>query len=192
VWLAHYQRSANTRAAYARELLLFLGWLGAQRIDAFAVRGAHVERYLRRLQRAGLAEASRAPGALAALAAYYTAPCTSSSSSATRARSSSARPRPRRARTRRARSARLRCSCLLDAAHARAPLHELLASLLFYNALRVSEAVDADVADVGQHQGLHVLAVRGKGETEKNVRVPLNHETARCPTCATRRAGTCH
>jgi site-specific recombinase XerD len=81
---------------------------------------------------------------------------------------------------------------LLGAAHARAPLHELLASLLFYNALRVSEAVDADVADVGQHQGLHVLAVRGKGETEKNVRVPLNHETARCPTCATRRAGTCH
>jgi integrase/recombinase XerD len=191
VWLAHYQRSANTRAAYARELLLFLGSLGAQRIDAFAVRGAHVERYLRRLQRAGLAEASRAPGALAALAAYYTAPCTSSSSSATRARSSSARPRPRRARTRRALS-EAQVLMLLGAAHARAPLHELLASLLFYNALRVSEAVDADVADVGQHQGLHVLAVRGKGETEKNVRVPLNHETARCPTCATRRAGTCH
>jgi hypothetical protein len=38
LWLAHYQRSANRRAAYARELLLFLGWLRAQRIDGFAVR----------------------------------------------------------------------------------------------------------------------------------------------------------
>jgi integrase/recombinase XerD len=191
VWLAHYQRSANTRAAYARELLLFLGWLGAQRIDAFAVRGAHVERYLRRLQRAGLAEASRAPGALAALAAYYHRavheqlvqrnPCQVVE-----------RPTPAAARQNQARALSEAQVLTLGAAHARAPLHELLASLLFYNALRVSEAVDADVADVGQHQGLHVLAVRGKGETEKNVRVPLNHETARCPTCATRRAGTCH
>ena len=70
LWLAHYQRSANRRAAYARELQLFLGWLRAQRIDAFSVRGADVERYLHRLKRAGLAEASRAR-ALAALAAYY-------------------------------------------------------------------------------------------------------------------------
>jgi hypothetical protein len=72
------------RAAYARELLLFLGRLGAQRIDAFAVGG--VERYLRRLQ--------RFPPTTAA-------PCTTSSCSATRARSSSATPGRPSARTRR-------------------------------------------------------------------------------------------
>jgi hypothetical protein len=59
LWLAHYQRSANTRAADARELLPFLGWLRAQRIDAFAVRGAHVERCVRRLQRAVRYEPNR-------------------------------------------------------------------------------------------------------------------------------------
>ena len=175
--LRHYQRrSENTRALYARELVLYLAHCQSRGQDPYAVRSAHIEDYLAVLGAAGLAEASRAL-ALAAIAAYYRRavheraidqdPCTIVE-----------RPKPAASEQNQARAlSRAQAAQLLAAARARSTLHELLVCLLFFNGLRVSEAAAADVEDLAEHQGHRVLAIRGKGNTEKNHRVPLNAPT---------------
>ena len=49
--------------------------------------------------------------------------------------------------------------------------------LLFFNGLRASEAAAVDVENLDEHDGHRVLRVCGKGETERNHRVPLNAPT---------------
>jgi site-specific recombinase XerD len=175
--LRHYQRrSENTRALYARELVLYLAHCQSRGQDPHAVRAEHIEDYLALLKDAGLAEASRAL-ALAAIAAYYRRavheraidqdPCAIVE-----------RPRPAASEQNQARAlSRPQAAQLLAAARARSVLHELLVCLLFFNGLRVSEAAGADVEDLSEHQGHRVLAIRGKGNAEKNHRVPLNAPT---------------
>ncbi|MGO9753600.1 MAG: tyrosine-type recombinase/integrase [Solirubrobacteraceae bacterium] len=175
--LRHYQRrSENTRALYARELVLYLAHCQSRGQDPYAVRSEHVEDYLALLGAAGLAEASRAL-ALAAIAAYYRRavheraidqdPCAIVE-----------RPKPAASEQNQARAlSRPQVAQLLAAARARSALHELLVCLLFFNGLRVSEAAGADVEDLAEHQGHRVLAIRGKGNAEKNHRVPLNAPT---------------
>lgn len=63
---------------------------------------------------------------------------------------------------------------LIKAARERGPRETLLVLLLLGLGLRISEAVGADIEDLGE-QGRHrVLAVRGKGQTTKSTLVPLN------------------
>jgi integrase len=89
-----------------------------------------------------------------------------------------ARPQPAAQKQNQARSiSRSQATALLAAARERSALHELLVCLLFFNGLRASEAAAADLEDLGEHDGHRVLRVRGKGETEKNHRVPLNAPT---------------
>src|SRR3954469_14723447 len=88
------------------------------------------------------------------------------------------RPAPAAEKQSQARSiSRAQATRLLAAARGRSALHELLVCLLFFNGLRASEAAAADLEDLGEHDGHRVLRVRGKGQTEKNVRVPLNAPT---------------
>jgi integrase/recombinase XerD len=175
--LRHYQRrSANTRRLYARELLLFLAYCESGGQDPYAVRAEHVEDYLAVLSGAGLAEASRAL-ALAAISAYYDRAVHAGAIDANPC-AIVERPKPAADEQNQARAlSRPQAAELLAAARTRSTLRELLACLLFFNGLRVSEAASADVEDLDEHQGHRVLRVRGKGKTEKNHRVPLNGPT---------------
>jgi integrase len=90
------------------------------------------------------------------------------------------RPRPAAHKQNQARSiSRAQATALLAAVRERSALHELLVCLLFLNGLRATEAVAADLEDLGERDGHRVLRVRGKGETEKNLGVPPNAPTGR-------------
>lgn len=61
---------------------------------------------------------------------------------------------------------------LLDAAAAHSPRAEALVSLLLHCGLRISEALQADVADLGHSHGHRVLAIVRKGGARRNVALP--------------------
>ncbi|MGO9899492.1 MAG: site-specific integrase [Solirubrobacteraceae bacterium] len=152
--LRHYQRrSENTRALYARELVLYVAHCQSRGQDPHAVRAEqHIEDYLALLKDAGLAEASRALALAALVADYHRAvheraidqdPCAIVE-----------RPRPAASEQNHARAlSRPQAAQLLAAARPRSALHELLVCLLFFNGLRVSKAAGADVEDLSEHQG---------------------------------------
>jgi integrase/recombinase XerD len=164
------------RAAYARDLALFLAFCEQRGQVPYAVRAEHVEDYLGLLAARGLTEASRAR-ALAAISAYYRRAVHEDAMTANPCEFVE-RPQPAAQKQNQARSiSRAQAMALLAAARQRSALHELLVCLLFFNGLRASEAAAADVEDLGDHDGHRVLRVRGKGETEKNLHVPLNAPT---------------
>ncbi len=170
------QRSTSTRALYARELTLFLAFCQSREQHAYAVRAEHIEDYLGMLAERGLAEASRAL-ALAAISGYYRRAVHEGATAANPC-GFVARPQPAAHKQNQARSlSRTQARTLLSAARERSALHELLVCLLFFNGLRASEAAAVAIEDLDEHDGHRILRVRGKGETEKNHRVPLNAPT---------------
>jgi integrase/recombinase XerD len=170
------RRAAGTRAAYMRDLALFLTFCEQRGQAPYAARAVHVEDYLGLLAARGLTDASRAR-ALAAISACYRRAVHEGAVSANPCEFV-ARPQPAAQKQNQARSiSRAQATALLAAAHRRSPLHELLVCLLFCNGLRAGEAAAADLEDLGEHDGHRVLRVRGKGEIEKNLRVPLNAPT---------------
>jgi integrase/recombinase XerD len=170
------KRSPNTRRLYARELTLFLGFCLRREQPIYAVRSEHVEDYLAILAAGGLAEASRAL-ALAAISGYYRRAVHEGAVQANPC-AFVRRPAPAAEKQNQARSiSRAQATTLLTAARGRSALHELLVCLLFFNGLRASEAAAAQIEDLGEHAGHRVLRVCGKGETERNHRVPLNAPT---------------
>jgi integrase len=67
-----------------------------------------------------------------------------------------------------------RAQQLIRVARAEGPRETLLVLLMLELGLRVSEVVGADVEDVADEGRFRVLVIRGKGQTTKATRVPLN------------------
>jgi integrase/recombinase XerD len=59
------------------------------------------------------------------------------------------------------------------------PRDAALARLLLHNGLRITEAVNVDIEDLGRDNDFDVLRLRGKGERDKKTIVPLNNATKR-------------
>jgi site-specific recombinase XerD len=175
-WLSA-SRSENTRTAYARDIGItpqrrpsrapsWLAWCGQQGVHPVTgITGLHVTRYARQLDDARLSEASAARK-LAAISSWYAWLArrghisTSPAAGIARPRATPAAP-PAPGLTQAQALKLLRAADQVPGRH-RARTAALVALLLFTGA-RLSEIIDADISDLGTHQGHPVLWVtRGK------------------------------
>jgi len=149
-----------TREAYGRDLRAWGRFLASVGVEPLHAHRSHVELWARDMEVQGLAPATVARR-LTAVSGFYAY-----------AQDEELIARNPVARVRRPRlsdeSPRLglnrdELAALLAAAERSGPRDHALACLLGLNGLRVSEAVGADVADLGQERGHRVLAVRRKG-----------------------------
>lgn len=170
-FLAGYK--PTTREQYSRDLRSWGGFLARVGVGALAAHRVHVEAYCRECEAEGIAPSTlaRRLSTLSGFYAYALDEGLIARSPMTRVR----RPRvsedsPRlgidREQTR----------ALLDAAEASNPRDAALACLLALNGLRVSEALAADVDDLGHERGHRTLRVTRKGG--KVATVPLAPHTA--------------
>lgn len=166
-WLLGY-KSANTRAAYGRDLRGFVEFCADHDIDPITARRAHIDAYARNLEATGSTPATvaRKLSAISSFFGYLVAeeiinrnpadvvrrPKTDTDSQTT----GMDRDQVRR---------------LLTTARADSPRAHALITLLVNNGLRVSEVLGADVTDLGTERGHRVLSVVRKGG--KRATVPL-------------------
>jgi integrase/recombinase XerD len=170
-WLLGY--SGGTRRAYSTDLAGWGAWLERAGIEPFDAHRAHVEAFARDLELDGRAPATIARK-LSALASFYAY-----------ALDESLIDRSPVARVRRPKVGdespstgldRDELRAFLAAARRSGPRDAALALLLALNGLRISEALGADVADLGTERGHRTLAIVRKGG--KRARVPLAAPTA--------------
>jgi site-specific recombinase XerD len=165
--------SASTREAYARDLRDFGRFLARASIEPLTARRVHVDAYCREAEAAGTSPATlaRRLSALSGFYAYAVDEALIERSPVTRVR------RPRASdESPRLGLDRTELRALLDAAEASSARDHALACLLALNGLRVSEALAADVSDLGQERGHRTLAITRKGG--KRAVVPLAPRTA--------------
>ena len=159
-WLAGERgRSANTVAAYRRDLTAYERWLGEAGSSVGEAEGAAVARYLAELTAAGRRAASvtRALVAIRALHRY------AGSDAAVAIDGPTVAPVPPAALSRTSVD-RLLSSVLLDGPIERRD--RAILELLYRTGLRTSELVGLDLADVDAEAGVaHVVAVNGRPRT---------------------------
>lgn len=170
-FLAGYKRP--TREAYARDLRAWGAFLARLGLDALDARRVHVDAFVREAEEVGVAPSTIARR-LSALSGFYAyalegAIDRSPVSRVRRPRVSDESPRLGVDRD--------GLRALLDAGVAAGARDHALVCLLALNGLRVSEAVGADVADLGHERGHRTLALRRKGG--KRQTVALAPRTAR-------------
>jgi integrase/recombinase XerD len=153
-------REGNTRDAYRRDLADWWRWCADQDLDPLQVRRVHVDAYARGLEQQRRAAAT-VRRRLAVLSSFYRdavaeGPLTVNPLAHVK------RPPADDVSTTlgldRAEAARF-----LDAAEAAGPRDHTLACLLLLTGLRVTEALAADVDQLGADRGHLVLAITGKG-----------------------------
>jgi site-specific recombinase XerD len=171
-FLAGY--SGNTRAAYRQDLRQFAGWCDLQGLRLFEVRRAHIELFARYLEQQGRARTTVARR-LSTIASFYRYCVEEEFVSRTPARNVR-RPKIPYESTISGLDRNELGAFLVQAGIAGGRDHAL-ACLLALNGLRVSEALGADIEDLGMERGHHTLLVRRKGG--KTVLVPLAPRTAR-------------
>jgi len=163
-----------TRDAYALDLRQFVAWCERHSLRLFSVRRADIEVYARSLEEAGRARATVARR-LCTVAGFYRY-----------AEEEGLVPISPAVHVRRPRLDyeshaigldRNEVGALLVAAGLGAPAEHALISLLALNGLRVSEAIGADIEELGLERGHRSLTVLRKGG--KVVTVPLAPRTAR-------------
>ncbi len=171
-FLAGY--GASTRTGYATDLRLFAEWCRTNGLDLFEVQRSHLELFGRSMEARGLM-ASTVARRLSALASFYRY-CEQEGhvdrSPATHVR----RPRVDN-ESRTLGLDRTELSAFMIQAGIGPPREHALASLLALNGLRVSEALNADIGDLGLERGHHILRIVRKGG--KGAIVPLAPRTAR-------------
>ncbi len=169
-WLAGL-RSARTRRSYAGDLLGWTGWLAERGLELLAAGRVHVDVWVRAQQQAGAGEAS-VRRRLSGIGSFYRY-CLSHDLAATDPTAGVARPRVDPDYTATVGLSREQGRALIAAADAdggRARLRSAaVIRLLLHNALRVDEALGADVADLGTDRGHQVLTVLGKGNRRAKV-----------------------
>ena len=157
-WLLGY--TGATRAAYAADLREWGAWLERAGAEPFAAQRLHVEAFARELEVAGRSRATiaRKLSALGGFYAYAVDEGLIGRSPVVKVR------RPRVADDSPTLGLdRDELRALIDAARACGPRDLALAMLLAFNGLRVSEALSADVSDLGQQRGHRTLALTRKG-----------------------------
>ncbi len=171
-FLAGY--SGNTRQAYQQDLRVFVGWCRERHLDLFNVGRGHIELFGRGQESLGLARATVARR-LSTVASFYRY-CVEEElidrSPAVNVR----RPRLRTESTMTGLD-RNELGMLLVEAGLSSPRDHALACLLALNGLRVSEALNTDLADLGLERGHHTLRIIRKGG--RPALVPLAPRTAR-------------
>ncbi|MGI9584105.1 MAG: tyrosine-type recombinase/integrase [Acidimicrobiia bacterium] len=171
-FLAGY--SENTLLAYRQDLRQFVAWCDRQQVEVFSVRRAHIELFARWLEHRGAARATIGRR-LSTVAGFYRY-CTEEQLVASNPAVNVRRPRQRQESTMSGLD-RNELGVFLVQAGLAGPRDHALACLLALNGLRVSEALDTNVDDMGLQRGHHTLRVRRKGGS--TVIVPLAPRTAR-------------
>jgi integrase/recombinase XerD len=171
-FLAGY--SGHTRLAYRQDLGQFVAWCHQQGLAVLAARRAHIELFARWLEQRGMARATiaRRLSTVSSLFRYCVEEELIAHSPATHLR----RPRLRHESTMSGLD-RSELGAFLVQAGLSGAWDQALACLLALNGLRVSEALGADIGDLGLERGHHTLKVSRKGG--KTVIVPLAPRTAR-------------
>jgi integrase/recombinase XerD len=166
-WLLGYS-NAGTRAEYGRDLREWGGWLERAGVtDPLAAHRSHVEAFARTLEAEGRARSTVARK-LAALSGYYRF----AEDEGLIARSPVRVRRPRgNGDSQKMGLDRDETRALVRAARASSPRDHALVLVLALNGLRISEALGADVADLGTERGHRTLRIVRKGG--KHAAVPL-------------------
>ncbi|RCW46106.1 integrase/recombinase XerD [Halopolyspora algeriensis] len=175
-WLGSFTASADTRAAYARDLREYVAWCTRRGLDPLEVRLPEVQMYATELAvtanpRTGRPyAASTSARKLAAISSWYTFLVRADAIDANPARDVS-RPRYDRKHSPTASVTEEQATTMLAAS--RAGGHRILGAecaalvmvLLVDLGVRVSELCQANLTDLGQQAGMRILAVRMKGGT---------------------------
>ncbi|HEY4277681.1 MAG TPA: tyrosine-type recombinase/integrase [Conexibacter sp.] len=172
-FLRGYAAGGETRAAYARDLAQWFVWLDQHGRLPFDVTRVAVDTFTNEpLPNAAKPKPSTIARRLAAVSGFYAYALDEGlidKNPVARVK------RPRISdRSSTLGLSKARAKRLLQAARHEGPREHLLVLLLLHLGLRVSEAVNADVEDLGEEQGHAVLRIKGKGEKEKRTPVPLN------------------
>jgi integrase/recombinase XerD len=171
-FLAGY--SGNTRQAYQQDLRCYITWCWNNDLGVFGVRRTHIELFARSLEVTGAARATTARR-LSTIASFYRY-CTEEEFVTTNPAANVRRPRLRHEATIQGLDRNELGAFLVQAGLSGAQDHAL-ACLLALNGLRVSEALNCDIDDLGLERGHHTLKVYRKGG--KTAIVPLAPRTAR-------------
>ena len=177
-FLAGY--SGNTRDAYRQDLRTFIGWCQLQQVEVFRVRRTHIELFARWLEQRGAARATVARR-LSTVAGFYRY-CVEEELLTLNPASNVRRPKLRPESTINGLDRNELGAFLVQAGLAGGRDHAL-ACLLALNGLRVSEALNCDIDDLGLERGHHTLRVVRKGG--QTVIAPLAPRTARTVYLAT-------
>ena len=171
-FLAGY--SGNTRLAYQQDLRQFASWCHNQDLGLLAVRRIHIELFARWLEHRGAARATIGRR-LSTVTGFYRY-CVEEKLLTHNPAANVRRPRLRQESTMNGLDRNELGAFLVQAGLSGARDHAL-ACLLALNGLRVSEALNTDVDDIGLERGHHTLRVNRKGG--KTVIIPLAPRTAR-------------
>lgn len=165
-WLTGYG-SPNTRRAYRKDLELWCEWCEVHDLDPWSARRAHVDLYARSMEAAGLSQRTRARR-IASLAKFYRylviegplehSPVTDVD-----------RPKVSRNHSTTFGLDRDQARALIVQAAKHSPRAHALVQLLIGNGLRISEALNSEIADMSTKRGHRVLTVHGKGEHTDDV-----------------------
>lgn len=167
-WLGRF--SPSTAEAYRRDADQWSTWCERVGTDPMSAREGHVTAWIAGLRRAGRAEATIARK-LAALASLYS---WARRNGMTHADPLEGVPRPRAHRDDVARLGldRDQARAVLTTAAGYSPRAHALTALLLFTGVRVSEAINADLDDISDVRGHHVLRVTGKGNRPRTVPLP--------------------
>ena len=166
--------SGNTRLAYRQDLRQFVSWCSTQDLDLLGVRRTHIELFARWLEHRGAARATIGRR-LSTVAGFYRY-CVEEELLTHNPAANVRRPRQRQESTMSGLD-RNELGAFLVQAGLSGTRDHALACLLALNGLRVSEALDSDIDDLGLERGHHTLRVNRKGG--RTVIVPLAPRTAR-------------
>jgi len=169
-FLAGYGKA--TRNAYGRDLRVWASFLGSLGVEPLAAHRVHAEAFCRTCEAEGVAPSTLARR-LTAISGFYAYALDEGLTE----RSPVARVRRPRVSEDSGRTGldRHEIRALLDAAEADGARSAALVCLLAFNGLRISEAVAAEVGDLGFERGHRTLRVQRKGG--KAATIPLAPRT---------------
>ena len=171
-FLAGY--TGNTRSAYQHDLRVFVSWCVGRRLWVLEVGRADIELFARSQESAGLARATVARR-LSTVASFFRY-CVEEDLLVRSPAANVHRPKLRAESTMTGLD-RNELGKLLVEAGLSSPWDHALACLLALNGLRVSEALNTDIEDMGLERGHHTLRIIRKGG--RPALVPLAPRTAR-------------
>jgi integrase/recombinase XerD len=175
-WLLGYG-SANTRAAYDGDLQHWLTFLAASGVDPLTeARRLHTHAWLRAQEAEGASTATRARR-LAAVSSFYGWLIAEEHTDRANPAAIDSKRKPKAtARSKTAGLTKTQADDLIAVADAdtgpQAARTSAIVATLLFTGIRVSEAVDADVDQLGHDRGHRVLRFTGKGDQDHLVVIP--------------------